>query len=95
VREYLAAGLPVVATPLPEVQKLGALVSMATTPEEFLRQCDGLLDAGRKGPDLAVSRQMDVESWEGKVEALSELIMRLPAHPKGCVPGVAARGQLA
>jgi glycosyltransferase involved in cell wall biosynthesis len=95
VREYLAAGLPVVATPLPEVQKLGALVCVATTPEEFLRQCDGLLDAGRRGPDLAVSRQMDGESWEGKVEALSELIMRLPAHANECAPGVAARGQLA
>ncbi|MFQ3409822.1 glycosyltransferase, partial [Escherichia coli] len=26
LREYLAAGLPVVATPLPEVQKLGDLI---------------------------------------------------------------------
>jgi glycosyltransferase involved in cell wall biosynthesis len=95
VREYLAAGLPVVATPLPEVQKLGALVNMATTAEEFLRQCDELLDAGRRGPDLAVSRHMDIESWEGKVEALSELIMRLPGHAKTCIPDIVARGQLA
>lgn len=80
LREYLAAGLPVVATPLPEVQKLGALVRSATTPEQFLAQCDELLRAGRRGPDLAVSRQMDAESWDGKVEVLSELIERLPAR---------------
>jgi glycosyltransferase involved in cell wall biosynthesis len=77
VREYLAAGLPVVATPLPEVQKLGELVRAATTPAEFLAQCDALIDSGRRGPDLAVSRQMDAESWDRKVEVLSELIMRL------------------
>jgi glycosyltransferase involved in cell wall biosynthesis len=80
LREYLAAGLPVVATPLPEVQKLGELVRAATTPEEFLSQCDALLDDGRRGPDLAVSRHMDAESWDGKVEVLSELITRLPGR---------------
>jgi glycosyltransferase involved in cell wall biosynthesis len=80
LREYLAAGLPVVATPLPEVQKLGDLVRAATTPEEFLAQCDALLDSGRRGPDLAVSRQMDAESWDGKVEVLSALITGLPGR---------------
>jgi|SRR5579863_1049704 len=80
VREYLAAGLPVVATPLPEVQRLGSLVRAATTPEEFLNQCDALLAEGRRGPDLGASRQMDAESWDGKVEMLSELIERLPGR---------------
>ena len=82
LREYLAAGLPVVATPLPEVQKLGELVRAATTPAEFLAQCDSLLASGRHGPDMAVSRQMDAESWDGKVELLSELIMRLAGRAK-------------
>jgi glycosyltransferase involved in cell wall biosynthesis len=80
VREYLAAGLPVVATPLPEVQRLGSLVRAATTPEEFLNQCDALLASGERGPDLAASRHMDAESWDGKVEILSELIARLPGR---------------
>ncbi len=35
LREYLAAGLPVVATPLPEVLKLGALVRTADSPRSF------------------------------------------------------------
>jgi glycosyltransferase involved in cell wall biosynthesis len=94
VREYLAAGLPVVATPLPEVQKLGNLICAATTPEEFLNQCDALLRAGRRGPDLAVSHLMDAESWEGKVEVLSELIRRLPGQVERSVPGIAAHGQV-
>ena len=82
VREYLAAGLPVVATPLPEVLKLGELVNAATTPQEFLTQCEALLASGRRGPDPEVSRHMDAESWDGKVEVLSELIVRLPDRRK-------------
>jgi len=78
LREYLAAGLPVVATPLPEVQKLGDLIHAATTPAEFLAECDALVAAGRLGPDPAISRNMDAESWDGKVELLSQLIARLP-----------------
>lgn len=89
LREYLAAGLPVVATPLPEVQKLGELIRMATTPEEFLQQCDALLATGRQGPDLAVSHQMDAESWDHKVEVLSELIARLPGRAERRVPRIA------
>ena len=64
LREYLAAGLPVVATPLPEVLKLKPLVRMARTPEEFLDQIEALLSEGKRGPDPAVSRLMEPESWD-------------------------------
>src|ERR1017187_1481627 len=40
LREYLAAGLPAVATPLPEVLKVGGLVRLARTPAEFLDQIE-------------------------------------------------------
>ena len=82
LREYLAAGLPVVATPLPEVQKLGDLVHTATTPEEFLQQCEALLANDRRGPDLRVSRRMDAESWDSKVELLSDHIANLRVRPE-------------
>jgi glycosyltransferase involved in cell wall biosynthesis len=74
LREYLAAGLPVVATPLPEVLKLGGLVRLARTPTEFLGQIEALLKAGRRGPDLAVSALMEGESWDRKVEELSRIV---------------------
>jgi len=74
VREYLAAGLPVVATPLPEVLKLNSLLRTARTPEEFLDQIEAYLNAGRRGPNLEVSRLMDAESWDEKVEELSRII---------------------
>jgi glycosyltransferase involved in cell wall biosynthesis len=77
LREYLAAGLPVVATPLPEVLKLDGLVRMARTPGEFLNQIEALLREGRRGPDPAVSALMERESWDRKVEELSEIIAGL------------------
>jgi hypothetical protein len=89
LREYLAAGLPVVATPLPEIVKLNALVRMARTPQEFLNQVEALLTEGRRGPDPAVSDLMELESWDQKVEELSGIItdlngdapIRLPPLP--------------
>jgi glycosyltransferase involved in cell wall biosynthesis len=77
LREYLAAGLPVVATPLPEVLKLSALVRMARTPEEFLHQTEALLREGKRGPDPAISALMERESWDQKVEELSGIITSL------------------
>lgn len=74
LREYLAAGLPVVATPLPEVRRLGEQVRTAATPAAFLSAIESFLAEGRRGPDLAVSRSMDRESWDGKVEQLSRLL---------------------
>jgi glycosyltransferase involved in cell wall biosynthesis len=77
LREYLAAGLPVVATPLPEVLKLNSMVRMARTPAEFLDQIEALLNEGRRGPDPAISALMERESWDQKVEELSGIISSL------------------
>jgi len=79
LREYLAAGLPVVATPLPEVLKLNGLVRTALTPAEFLNQIEALLSEGKRGPDPAVSRLMERESWDHKVEELSGIVTGLNA----------------
>ena len=65
------------ATPLPEVLKLSALVRMARTPGEFLNQIEALLNEGRRGPDPAVSVLMERESWDQKLEELSGIITAL------------------
>jgi hypothetical protein len=74
VREYLAAGLPVVATPLPEVVRLNGLLRTARTQEEFLDQIEAYLNEGKRGPNLEVSRLMEPETWDEKVEELSRII---------------------
>jgi glycosyltransferase involved in cell wall biosynthesis len=85
LREYLAAGLPVVATPLPEVRKLEGLVRMATTAKDFLDQIEALLKEGKLGPNLDTSLLMESESWDEKVEQLSEIVSGL--HVEAESPG--------
>jgi len=68
VREYLAAGLPVVSSRIPEVEILGQCLigdgsaSFIAGIEEALRD---------PGPKKERSESMRAESWEGRVEEIS------------------------
>lgn len=65
VREYLAAGLPVVSSPIPEVEVLG-LCRIANGPVETISEIESaLLDPG---PNLARSDAVSGESWEARLE---------------------------
>ncbi len=86
MREYLAAGLPVVATPLPEVKKLSHLLRVASTPQEFLGQIEAYLADGRRGPDPELSREMQSQSWDARVEEISGLVSSLPGQRVGVIP---------
>jgi glycosyltransferase involved in cell wall biosynthesis len=74
LREYLAAGLPVVASAIPEVAKLDGLVTIATSPADFLAKIEMALRSGAAGPQLARSQAVEGESWASKIEHLSDLI---------------------
>ncbi len=74
VREYLAAGLPVVATPIPEVRRLG-LCHIGRDAGEFVAAIDAALAAGG-GPSEERSRSMRSESWEARWGEVSALIER-------------------
>ncbi len=78
LREYLAAGLPVVTTDIPEACRLGGHVRIGRTKEEFLAHIDDCLAEGA-GPQLSISATMDAESWDAKVEEMSSLIQPLLA----------------
>jgi glycosyltransferase involved in cell wall biosynthesis len=73
LREYLAAGLPVVSSAIPEAEKLSAVLRIGRTHEGFLAELEKIIDSGCTGPQLSISRQMDVESWDEKVEQLSRI----------------------
>ena len=67
VREYLAAGLPVVSTPVPEVERLG-LCRIASGPDAFV---GAVREALREpGPSKARSAAIAHESWEAKVDEI-------------------------
>src|SRR5690349_7342882 len=74
VREYLAAGLPCVSTPLPEVEKVG-LCRLARTPEEAVQQVEECLREGA-GPSRERAQQIFHESWQARVEEIRRHVGR-------------------
>jgi hypothetical protein len=70
VREYLAAGLPVISSDLPEVRKVG-LCHLASSAQEFPARVQECLNQGA-GPDLARAERVVPESWEARVEEIRQ-----------------------
>ena len=77
LREYLAAGLPLVSSAIPEAEKLDHVLRIGRNKIDFLNQIQKILDSGIVGPQLSISTQMDSESWDEKVEQLSGIVLRL------------------
>lgn len=74
LREYLAAGIPTVSTPLPEVKRYNNLVEIGYTHEEVIKKIDGLLKEESYEKKYMRSRKMMQETWERKIEDISVLI---------------------
>jgi glycosyltransferase involved in cell wall biosynthesis len=66
-REYLAAGLPVVSTAIPEVEVLKQC-RIGRDPQEFVLEIEKALD--RPGPHPSTSEAVYGESWEGRLEEI-------------------------
>jgi glycosyltransferase involved in cell wall biosynthesis len=77
LREYLAAGLPVVATDIPEAVAVAERgVHLADSADAFVTRVGEALAAGA-GPDRARSLAMKRESWDEKVAQIEQLLMEL------------------
>ncbi|MBY0527657.1 MAG: glycosyltransferase [Gemmataceae bacterium] len=74
VREYLAAGLPVVSTPIPEVEVLDQC-RIAGQPETFIRAIEAALTD--PGPRPERSEAIRHESWESRLDEIREHLGRL------------------
>jgi glycosyltransferase involved in cell wall biosynthesis len=76
LREYLAAGLPVVATDIPEARALaGRGVLLADGPQSFVAQVGEALRV--RGPSRDRSQEMARESWDDKVAEIEERLLSL------------------
>ena len=74
LREYLAAGLPVVSSDLPEVRSLGGDIRIAADHAEFVSQVEQIINHEKTGPSAERSQTMEKESWDDKVELLSRFL---------------------
>jgi glycosyltransferase involved in cell wall biosynthesis len=73
LREYLSAGLPVVATDIPEARALvPAGIRVAHDDDDFLAQISAALRA--PGPDAARSARMAGETWDAKAEDVARIL---------------------
>jgi glycosyltransferase involved in cell wall biosynthesis len=75
MREYLAAGLPVVSTALPEAVRMKHVLRIGQHKLDFLNQIESIVSSGLTGPQMRISQQMDCESWDEKVEELSRIFL--------------------
>jgi UDP-galactopyranose mutase len=75
--EYLAAGKPVVSTPIRDVVRPygeAGLVRIAGTPEQFVRAIDEALNEDAAERRRNANEFLDTMSWDKTYEAMSELI---------------------
>lgn len=80
LREYLAAGLPVVSTALPEVKAYAGVVRIGATQEEFLKALEVAI--GDTSEEAAQRRMEAVskETWLSRVECISALVKDVPCR---------------
>jgi len=70
LREYLAAGLPVVSTPLPEVAACGSSVRVADTATAWVTAAEAAMEDGQETAQ-ALSVATATETWEAKLDRIS------------------------
>jgi len=74
LREYLAAGLPVVSTALPEVKQYEKVIAIAHSPDEFVTYLEAaVLDTSESATNKR-REAISQDSWEARVEHMSRLV---------------------
>lgn len=85
LREYLAAGLPVVSTSVPEVVRYGDRCAIADTPAEFVARIEEALAADSKDRTArraARAAAMADESWQARVAKVAKTIDEIAARKR-------------
>lgn len=73
LREYLSAGLPVVSTPMPEVQLYDLLVEIADDADGFHRSIEACLKSSENDRVARVTA-MSRETWDVKLEEITAVL---------------------
>jgi glycosyltransferase involved in cell wall biosynthesis len=85
--EYLAAGLPIVSTDLPEVRRHGWPVRIAQSAEVFAAACDEIVAEKDTLDRRAIAETVADLDWERKVEALSRIVEGRTIRRDDAAPG--------
>jgi glycosyltransferase involved in cell wall biosynthesis len=74
--EYLAAGVPVVASALPALRRLSHVVRLADSAAEFEQQIAAAIDAGREAGRRARQAEAQRHSWSSRFAQIESLLQR-------------------
>lgn len=86
LREYLAAGLPVVSTSVPEVVRYGERCAIADTAPDFVKAIEAALGSGSREARRQRAAAMANESWSARVAEVARTIERIAADKAGRRP---------
>lgn len=75
--EYLAGGVPVVATPLPELKPFEDIISITDDPNEYLEAVRRSIDEDSDEKHERRMGRVGNETWESRVDDYMELIVEL------------------
>lgn len=75
MHEYLAAGKPIISTPLPEVLKYKDVINIVNNPQEFSQTIDSIL-ATEQTKEIIIKRQKiaEMNSWDARWKKALSLI---------------------
>ncbi len=90
LREYLAAGLPVVSTPLREAYAYEPEVVIADDAESFARACERAARENTRDARLRRRALVAGETWKGVAERVSAVVMRSVERQSASRPAHAA-----
>jgi glycosyltransferase involved in cell wall biosynthesis len=79
LREYLSAGVPVVASGIPEAAAYGDSCRLARTPDEFLAACDAAIRGDSAEARRRRSEAMRGETWAKKAEHSLRIALQVKA----------------
>ncbi|MBI5865079.1 MAG: glycosyltransferase [Planctomycetes bacterium] len=74
LREYLAAGLPVISSPMPAVADYQPAVQFAATPDELVAAVERLPELRESSQVRRIQDAVAQESWDVRVEQLSKIV---------------------
>lgn len=72
--EYMACGVPVVTTPLPELEKFSKVIGFSLTNEEFLQNCLDAIDGKFTDKIKDYAKLAKENSWSIKAEEINAYI---------------------
>jgi hypothetical protein len=74
---YVTVGVPIVATPVANLDDLAEFITIAATPAQFVTAVDAALQSGRRAPTDEALRAL---SWPERIDQVLALVDQVPVR---------------